>query len=81
MPAYTPTQVRMLRLFSDGMPHTKEDLHGCLPDELSAVEAIRFHICLLREKLRPIGQDIVCELDHGKTYYRHVRMLRPVGES
>jgi DNA-binding response OmpR family regulator len=72
---YTPTQVRMLALLADGRMHTKEELQLCLSDELSGFNAVRIHLTYLRKKLRPIGQDILCEYNQHKYFYRHVRLL------
>lgn len=72
---FTKTQNAMLAVLSDGQPHTREELHKCLPDELSEMSAVRFHISNIRKVLRPKGQDIVCELKYGKIHYRHVRII------
>jgi hypothetical protein len=81
--SFTPTQRRMLAVLSDGMAHSREELHACLMDELGPVENIHFHISLMRTKLRRAGMDIVSETRtlrtaSGKTqntYYRQVRNL------
>ena len=76
-PVFTPTQQRLLKLLSDGMPHTRKELVKCLDDELTSLDTVNVHISYLRRKLRPIGQDIICEM--GSSYklgYRHVRLLR-----
>lgn len=77
MPAqeFTPTERRMLAVLSDGMMHSREELHACLPDDLDPLSAIRNHVSNLRKKLLPKGQDIVCQLHLAKTHYRHVRLL------
>ncbi len=77
MPNITPTQTRMLEVLADGLPHTRQELHKCLNDELSPLTAIHDPISKLRKVLRPIGQDIVCELapNKGGIKYRHVRLL------
>lgn len=75
-PRYTPTQRRMLDVLADGLPHNRQELHACLDDELTAPEAIKFHISTMRVTLRRAGQDIVCELYKGTIHYRHVRLLK-----
>lgn len=72
---FSPTQTRMLILLSDGRPHTKEELHGCLWDELSKKSAINYHLLLLRKLLRTRGEDIICEFSRRRRVYRHVRLL------
>lgn len=74
-PRYTPTQQRMVDVLSDGQPHRREELHACLVDELGAVENIRVHLSALRAKLRPLGEDILCEYRGHQFYYRHVRLI------
>lgn len=76
---YTPTQQRMLNLLGDGLSHTKEELHGCLDDDLAQVECIRAHISDLRKRLRPLGQDIVNRYEDGAYVYRWVRIVS-IGE-
>lgn len=77
---YTPTEQRMLEMLSDGMRHLREELHTCLWDEQSSLKAIRVHICRLRVKLRRFGEDLICETDGRRLYYRHVRLLVPAGD-
>jgi hypothetical protein len=77
---FTPTQQRILKILSDGRPHSITELRTALNDELAVRCALKVHICHIRKKLRPIGQDILFEIT-GKidgTYYsyRHVRLLQ-----
>lgn len=72
---WTPTEKKMLDLLGDGNPHFPEELHACLEDELSSVSAIRPHLTRIRDRLRPQGQDILCEYKNMKYMYRHVRLL------
>ena len=72
---YTPTEAAMLRVLADGQAHTREELHACVPDELSAMSAIHRHISAIRKRLRLSGQTIVCELRNRRHYYRHVVLL------
>ena len=72
---FTPTQNRMLDVLADGMAHTRQELHACLSDELSAETSIQPHITHLRKRLRLKGQDILCEVAGRDVRYRHVRML------
>lgn len=72
---FTPTQQAMLRVLADGQAHTREELHACLPDELGAVSNIHRHLCAIRKWLRPIGQDVVCQLRNRRIYYRHICLL------
>lgn len=72
---FTPTQQRMLKLLSDGMPHSKEAMLECLQDELCGPTDHARHIAGIRMKIRLKGEDIICEYVKRRPYYRHVRLL------
>ena len=77
---FTPTQVRMLQVLSDGEPHTYQELHNCLRDELSYKGNMYCHITILRKKLlrETPKQTIICEVNGGwrrERMYRHVILL------
>ncbi len=72
---YTPTQAKILALLSDGLPHSRKEIHGCLPDELSNITTIQAHISYMRKSLRPKGEDILCEIYNRTVHYRHVRLI------
>lgn len=73
----TPVQKRMLKLFSDGMYHTKEELRGCLFDEQGAPNNVHYHLMKIREYLAPKGQTINCIYRSRKIMYCHVINLPP----
>ena len=75
MPEFTPIQKAILKVLDDGYAHKREELREALADELSEVACVNNHLSNLRKKLRPIGQDIVCELQSRKICYRWVRLL------
>jgi DNA-binding CsgD family transcriptional regulator len=78
---FTPTERRMLTLLADGMPHTRFELHKCLWDDLSPLQAIWAHISNIRAKIRPQGHDIICEIYNRTVHYRHVILLvDPAGD-
>lgn len=77
---YTPTQKIILKVLSDGQPHHKEELRSSMPDELCSIESLRVHITMLRKKLRPQKQDIICEIKNRRIFYRHVKLLFPSPE-
>lgn len=66
---------RMLAMLSDGKPHSRRELHSCLWDEAGPLSNIKQHISLIRAKLRPLGEEIVCEIHNRKVHYRHVKLL------
>lgn len=55
---YGPTHTRMLKLLSDGLPHTRRELHDCCTvgraNNHSSVtmSTVDVHLHLLRKKLR-----------------------------
>lgn len=75
MTHYTPTEKKILNHLNDGMRHKRRDLMADCMDELASRTSFRNSVCRLRKKLRPKGQDIVCELADGTINYRHIRLL------
>jgi DNA-binding winged helix-turn-helix (wHTH) protein len=73
--SFTPIEARIIQVLSDGMAHTRQELHQCLDDDLSRLSSIQFHISNIRRKLRGRGEDVVCVLD-GTIKYRHIRLIR-----
>lgn len=73
--SWTPTQQRLLEMLGDGMSHQQTELMRCLEDALSTPATLRVHICHMRRKLRPVGQNITSERLDERTYYRLVRCL------
>ena len=71
----TPTQARMLAVLSDGRPHDRKELHGCLDDDLAALTSIQPHLTRIRDKIRGKGEDILCVLQYRTIKYHHVRVL------
>lgn len=75
---FTPTEKRMLAVLADGLPHTRQELHACLVDDMGALSNIRPHLTAIRRTLRAAGEDVVCELRSG-IFYRHVKLLNGNG--
>ncbi len=73
---FTPTQERLLDVLADGQSHQKNDLMAAIGTEATS-SLLRVHLTFLRRKLRPMGQDVVCELLQERTYYRQVRKISP----
>ncbi len=72
---YTPTQQAMLDVLSDGCPHSRLELHGCLRDELGDIGNIKVHLSNLRKRLRLISEDVVCVYVRGDLRYQHIKLL------
>lgn len=77
---FTPTQVKILAVLADGLPHVRDELSACMPDELAKRGSVRMHLYDLRKRLKKRGETIVCEWSYYKIFYRHVRLLRPINE-
>jgi hypothetical protein len=76
---FTATQRKMLEVLSDGLPHSREELHACLPDELGPLSNIRAHLVVIRKVLLRRGEHVAAEMGwKGKISYRHVRLLKGV---
>lgn len=71
----TATEQRIFNLLSDGRPHTKEEIHTCINDELAPVSAIANHISRMRKQLRVHGKDVICSYRGGVTKYQLVRLM------
>ena len=87
----TPTQKAMLCVLADGRPHTREELHACLPSskgltagqqaktaELGALSNIQNHITAIRKAVCPQGEDVLCVLHKRTICYRYVKLLNPL---
>jgi DNA-binding CsgD family transcriptional regulator len=77
---FTPTQTRILRVLADGMPHRPEELVAAIGDSESTVENLWPHLTRIRGKLRPRGEDILCQFILRRVHYRHVRLLAHAGD-
>ena len=62
----TPTESRIVQMLSV-RACTTADLVLCLGDEYAEEATIRVHIANLRKKLRPGGNDIICDGDYRLT--------------
>jgi len=76
MAGFTRIQRKILKLLSDGLPHRPAELQQCLYDTETSLAGVRVHLTLLRKKLRPNGEDIICEYINRSYRYRHVRLLQ-----
>lgn len=76
---FTPTQARIMRLLSDGLPHHgKTEIKPLLPDgELAGPNAVNFHVSALRKKLHAMGKNetILCEIVNRRICFRFVILV------
>lgn len=70
-----PTMRKMLEVLSDGLPHTREELHACLFDELGAMKNISKYLTMMRKYLAPKGMGILTQFINRRMCYRQVRFL------
>lgn len=78
---FTTTEQKILCILFDGIPHSREQLMTCLPDEeYSNYRTLSNHIQNLRTKLRMIRHDIDCVTKHRKYHYKWVRLLQHSSE-
>jgi hypothetical protein len=73
----TPTEERLMAVLGDGEPHSREELVACLNDELSSWDSVKSTISVLRKKLHPGRQTIVCQVLNRKFKYRLVGLIIP----
>ena len=74
--ALTETELRMFNVLKDGKPHTAEELHMCLNDELQPMSRVAVYVTYLRRKLACNDLAIISDRRDGKkTQYRLVRFL------
>jgi len=77
MISWTPTEHRLMEKLSDGLPHTKRELKGCIDFDPDLVEtgALKNHVSNIRKKLAPQGFTVVCVVWERKHCYQ---LYRPV---
>lgn len=84
LPSWTESEKKVLKLFSDGLAHTRAEIvialnNPCdievLKKDKSVWRAALGHIIRMRIKLGFIGQDIICVSRGTSFYYQHVRLL------
>jgi hypothetical protein len=75
MLVFTETQQILIAILKDGMPHHRTELRNAIDGELTSFTNLQNHLSHIRKKLRPIGQDIICEFVNRRICYRHVRLL------
>ena len=75
---FTPTELKMLDVLSDGLRHSKFELLKCC-DEYSQYQMVAQHITSIRKKL-PDDETIVCVVYGRRNYYQHVKLLNPLAK-
>lgn len=75
MPAFTPTEQRILVVLADGCAHSKAELDRCLNDDMAGSNTLSVHLTHIRHKLDAVGQTILCNRRNGLVTYSHVRLI------
>lgn len=74
----TPTERRILDLLADGLPHSREELARCLPDDLASPSSVGRHLTGIRRALPP-GEAVLAVYHRRTLHYQHVILLPCVG--
>lgn len=69
----TKTERAILNTLLDGEPHHRLELKEHMGP--SSLAGLRVHVCNMRPKLAPLGEDIVCILNKRTIWYRLVRTI------
>lgn len=70
---FSPTEVEILTLLSDGKPHHRDEIRDkCV---LSTSTQVSQHIQRIRKKVARVGQAVPCVLEKGRICYQHVQLL------
>lgn len=80
MPEFTNMEQNIINALKDGLPHKKKELQQYLRVKDGNPSALVMQISNIRRKIRPLGQDIICELIGYSINYRHVRLLNSNNE-
>ena len=78
MAMYTPTEQLLLSVLYDNKLHHAEELLEVVAKSEEDVNKkqtkakLAVHLCNIRQKMRPTGQDVTAEYVNGETYHRLV---------
>ena len=78
MPEFTKTERKIIAMLADGRRHRVDEMEESVltnGEYENKRVALQMHISNIRKLLRPIGQDIICQLHSGKKHYIHVRLI------
>lgn len=70
----TPTEKRIMEALADGYPHRRRDLLPLI-DEMAVPQNLKDHLSNIRKKLRPMGEDVICEYYNRGLSYRWIRLI------
>ena len=77
---FTPTERKILAVLADGERHLRSDFYVPLDMIVEGGKdtALSFHVCNMRDRLRPLGKWIISERAQGKSYYMLVVLTKPI---
>jgi hypothetical protein len=70
-----PVERKLLAVLADGLAHSIAELGECMPTGDGDMATVKVHVCRIRKVLRPRGEDIICEMNSRRIFYRHVVLL------
>jgi hypothetical protein len=74
MPTYTDVELRILDELHDGKPHRVSDLCQVI-SPTATPSLLRVHLCNMRKRMQPAGQDILPTIVNRTTYYIWVNLI------
>lgn len=76
--SFTPTEQRIIDLLSDGQPHHRSELMGCLSDDLAKDGNFGAHLTAIRKKLGTLTpqETVLCVLVSRRICYRRVALMQ-----
>ncbi len=72
---FSPIQQDLMEVLVDGRPHRRQELLDCLDDPEKTRLTLKPYLYKIRQKLRPQGYDIVCELRNNSVWFRLVGLI------
>lgn len=72
---FTKTELAILEVLKDGVPHEPAELLLCLNNDMSTKHNLVPHLNSIRKQLRPAGQDIICKSLGRRVQYVWIRLL------
>ena len=77
---FTPTQNAILTVLSDGVPHHRQELMDCIDDPEPSSNQFHQALFRLRQRLKPLGQNIIVTLLNRRIAYVWTRRINSSDE-
>jgi len=72
---FTKTEQKVLALLGDGLPHPQKEVYLLFENPHMSMSTMWSHLSNIKQKLRLIGQDIICGSVGRRKFYQQVRLL------